>query len=184
MKKNTRFQAGFTLLELMVVLTIIVVLSGGGIAAFVSYGRNQTIDTTAREIANMLISARSRAQSQAILKNGVNMCGGDKFSGFEVYLCTTRGASPCKAASDYELNITCGGSRANAASYNPIQAARLPNNIQFNFAGGTPQWVIFYPYSGAVKSSLGGTSQTIRISGFGLVRTITIESSDGRITVQ
>jgi type IV fimbrial biogenesis protein FimT len=53
--------AGFTLLELMVTMTIIVVLLGIGVPSFRSFVSSQRVKSAASEVSSMLILARSEA---------------------------------------------------------------------------------------------------------------------------
>src|SRR5260221_7288202 len=57
-------QRGFTLIELMVVFSVMVILSSVGIASFVSYSHSQQVDTNMKELKTSLFTARSRALSQ------------------------------------------------------------------------------------------------------------------------
>jgi prepilin-type N-terminal cleavage/methylation domain-containing protein len=54
--------AGFTLIELMVVVTITLLMVGGGLAAFVNFNERQTILGGAKELQSILRAAQQKAQ--------------------------------------------------------------------------------------------------------------------------
>jgi len=60
-------QKGFTLIELMVVISVTAVLGTLGIAGFVNYNRVQAVQVSANDLATILNLARSRALSQVKL---------------------------------------------------------------------------------------------------------------------
>lgn len=55
---------GFTLVELMVVLSITAVLGALGLAGFANYNKTQLLQTSTNEVVGILNLAKSRAQSQ------------------------------------------------------------------------------------------------------------------------
>src|SRR3989344_8135047 len=86
---------GFTLIELIVVISVAAVISVIGIAAFVSYNQTQSLNTTAADIANMFSVAKSRAAS------GVKPtpCESQALNGYQISINI--------AAKTYELNAIC-----------------------------------------------------------------------------
>ena len=52
---------GFTLIELMIVVTIIVALSGVSISAYLSYNNNQTIKNDTRQLIAEILKAKNMA---------------------------------------------------------------------------------------------------------------------------
>ncbi|MBI4078676.1 MAG: prepilin-type N-terminal cleavage/methylation domain-containing protein [Candidatus Levybacteria bacterium] len=63
---NFKFQIskGFTLIELMIILTAITIISGVGITSFVSYNNLQTLNKASSELTTAFLVAKSRALSQ------------------------------------------------------------------------------------------------------------------------
>ena len=77
--KFKHVEKGFTLIELMVVFSILAVLSTIGVAAFVSFSRTQTLNAAASDIKSMLNLAKSRAYSQ--VKPSVTPCNTSQLDG-------------------------------------------------------------------------------------------------------
>jgi len=115
---------GFTLLELIIVFTVIAILSTVGIASFVSYSRSQSLQSAASDLALTLDSAKSRANSQ-VKPSGCS--GALKGYKIDIYSETT-----------YSLSVVCPGVDS------PIQTTILPDkgNIKFTVGVGTS---IFFP---------------------------------------
>ena len=173
LNKNFKFQisnfrAGFTLIELIVVLSVAAVISLIGIAAFVSYSQTQSLNTAAADISNMFSLAKSRAAS------GVKptTCSGS-LDGYEIRLCGFTGSTCINSTSaSYELDIRCNGSIASP----PILTGKLPSNIIFILL--TSSTTFSFPVL------TGGFSQTgsslsppwpIYLSGFGKNKTIWVD---------
>jgi len=78
---------GFTLIELIIVFSIMVILSAIGIASYVSYSHSAGIDTNMKEFKTMLFTARSRALSQ--LRDSSCIASGATYElkGYQVVLC-------------------------------------------------------------------------------------------------
>lgn len=74
---------GFTIIELLVVISIMLVVLGGGIAAFSVFNDKQQITTAAKDLQTMLRSAQVKARSG----EGAGDCtdAGQKLSGYRVY---------------------------------------------------------------------------------------------------
>ncbi len=64
MRSVNFWYGGFTLIELMVVMLIISVLSGGSIAAFLSFNQSQQLTSDARSVYTEINRARSLAATQ------------------------------------------------------------------------------------------------------------------------
>ena len=89
-RKSNRTK-GFTLIELVVVFSVIAVLSSIGIASFVESSRNATLQSAVNEVTSILNIAKSRALSQT--KPTDLVCGitsVDSLSGYRVNINTTK----------------------------------------------------------------------------------------------
>lgn len=171
MIKKFKVQQGFTLIELIVVFSIVAVISIPGLAAFVSYSRSQAVQSSVYDLATIFQVAKSKAQSQVTIdKNGNDLCGTGKLSGYQVQVCNVR-SSPCvnRDNSDYELNIICDGTNINGN--NPILSKKLPAQVSFGQLSSetTVTSFLFYPLTGAVNSS-----GKITITGYSNLKTIQI----------
>jgi len=159
MKKTSKLNQGFTLIELVVVLSVIAILSTVGIAAFVNYSRTQTLNTAVLDLVSMLNVAKSRSMSQ------VKPAGGDcvthSLDGYKVTI------SPPQS---YNLDAVCEGFSAE------IERENLPVNISFE--EGIQTQFLFRTLTGGVESP-----GTITINGYNKIKTITIYS-DGRIIME
>src|SRR5258708_37050931 len=96
---------GFTLIELIVVFSIMAILAVAGLAAFVDFSRQQTINTVAQDVKTMVFSARSRAASQ------VSLCpSGQTFNGYLILFCPKPAGdacATCNISSGYQLDVRC-----------------------------------------------------------------------------
>src|SRR3990167_4961890 len=152
------FQNGFTLIELMVTISITAVLGTLGIAGFVNYNKVQVLQTSTSEVVTMLNLAKSRAQSQ-IKPSG--LCVGNDLSGYSVKI--------SKDANNKwwnKLYLNCSDERESLIDE---QNKKLPASLSFD-ANNT----FFFPVqtggvdtSGIIVISYGGSSRTITINSLG-----------------
>lgn len=63
MKGNSFWQAGFTLIELMLVMAITLILSGGAVAAYLNFNQNQTVNNDTRNLIAEIYRVRTLAAS-------------------------------------------------------------------------------------------------------------------------
>lgn len=177
---------GFTIIELIVVFTVIAILSTTGFAAFVAYSQTQAISNDRANIVSILNLAKANATSQ-LKPTSSEKCQGT-LEGYSVVF-TTSGAN----ANTYQLYVRC--SNNNPASTPPREVKmndnsyKLSSGVTFVTVGGSAMNIssVFYPLlSGGIDvRSLTGTvadcsndSCRIGISGFGAnTKTITIDSS-------
>lgn len=158
MKKTSKLNQGFTLIELIVVFSVIVILSTVGIAAFVNYSHTQALNTAVLDSVSMLNVAKSRAMSQ--VKPGES-CLTQSLDGYQVTI---------SAPQEYSLYAICGGNTV------LIERKNLPANISFR--SGTQESFLFHILTGSVESE-----GTITIDGYGRTKTITV-FSNGRIVME
>jgi prepilin-type N-terminal cleavage/methylation domain-containing protein len=76
MKRQT---AGFTLVELLIVISIIAILSATGLATYINFSRNQLVSQAARKIAQDLRLAQSLASSNQKPESGCGILNGYVF---------------------------------------------------------------------------------------------------------
>ncbi len=132
---------GFTLIELMVVLSIIAVLGTLGIAGFTAYNKVQILQTSANDLAATLNLARSRALSQ--VKIGTNCSNqNNSLDSYEVQ--TT------SVTNSYSLVIHC--SNGLSSFFDVIYSKSLPANISFDVST-SPISYLFPVLKGGVTAS-------------------------------
>lgn len=146
-------EKGFTLLELMIVFSVIAILSTIGIASFVNYSRSQSLQTAASDLALTLDSAKSRASSQV----KISACSG-ALNGYQVDINTV-------SKKDYTLSVYC-------PEVHVIQTTTLPDNGNITFdTGQTTANPIFFPVlTGAVRGA-----GAIVLTGYGQSRWVCID---------
>lgn len=164
MSPNLKFNRGFTLIELVVVFSVIGILSVLGIAGFKEYNKVQTLQTAAHDVATTAKLAKSRALSQ--VKAGTQ-CGEPRvLKGYQLHLTKESGVF-----NRYRLKIHCVDS-VGADWFYAIVNKYLPKNIVF---GGTDPINFYFPVlKGGVE-----TNGQIVLTGYGRTKTILIDSLGG-----
>lgn len=165
-------QKGFTLIELIVVFSIMSILALIGIAGFVSYSRTQALSNTVADIKTILSSARSYTGSQV----STTCPSGETFNGYQVRFCTTYAGGTkqvcgqCSANADYELDLVCN----NTVIYPSVVTKRIPSGIRVD--GTVCQYFQFNPISSSVVGS-GSITVEYNIPGYVKTQTISVTSA-------
>lgn len=150
-----RKSAGFTLIELMVVLSVTAVLGTIGIAGFTTYNQIQILQAAASDVVSVLNLAKSRAQSQ-VKPSG--LCVGGTLTGYSVIIAENK---------KYTLHLRC--SLTGDIKINE-QDKILPQGLNFD---SNPSF--FFPIQrGGVQ-----TAGQIIISGYERSKTIMVNSLGG-----
>lgn len=162
---------GFTLIELIVIISVVGVLSIVGIASFVTYSRIQSLNSAVSDFVTTIHLAKSRAQSQ--VKPTERCASNRQLNGYKVSVCGFP-SSTCVSTKDYELTIVCEGSTVSPA----IESKRLLQNITF-VSGGTTSTSFFF------KVIIGGVvgAGDVVINGYGRSKTVRVDAN-GNITVR
>jgi len=174
---------GFTLIELIIVFSVIAILALFGIASFVNYSKVQAITNDANNIVALINTAKSNAVSQV----KPSSCSGAKvLQGYIVELNKTVGGKTNKG---FSINVLC-----STPSVTPLASYALSSNVQFDTSStDTLKSISFNVISGGITlidkndSELKSSSQiqgTITLIGFNstLKRIITVDRH-GNITV-
>ena len=148
---------GFTMIELIIAMSIISILSVIGIAAFAGRGKIAELDSAAGSVASYLQLARSRAISQVKPQDAL-ICS-DVLRGYKVIL--------NQSNDSYELDVICGGTAGKIAE------EVLPTNLSFD--SDTTSTSFFFPI---LTHGVEGAG-VISISGYGRKKTITVDSVGG-----
>jgi len=144
--------AGFTLIEISIVVSILAMLTTVGIASFVNYSRSQALQSAAYDLKTSLNLAKSRSFSQV----KPTSCGNQTLDGYKVAIYTT--------SNSYELTALCAG------NVYVVKSTAFPSNIVIS-ADSTSTSFFFPVISGGVV----GSGSAI-LTGFGQTRTITVDS--------
>lgn len=168
-------QCGFTLLELIIVFSILAILSTIGIASFVSYTKSQSLKNSTLDIKTLLLQARSQSFSQT------NLCpNGNTFQGYVVNICCPPGGGACSnpppfctSGNDYEIDILCSSSYSLVAN----TGKNFPSGVSVDNSLTTNRSFHFIPITGGITQ--GGTivldgnnnaTQTITVSSIGVIQ--------------
>lgn len=163
-------QDGFTLIELVIVFSVLGILSVSGLAAFVNYSRTQELNSSASNVQTTLQVARSRAQSQ--VKPAA--CGSGTLTAYRVLICGKVGYPCTDADNTYELQVVCNGT-----AY-LVEGKTLPSNI--TFASDTAASYTFQVLTGGVKVDGGTNTGTIVLNGYSGMQKSVIVSTDPAAT--
>ena len=166
-KKNTRklsphtshlsSQKGFTLIELMVVLSVTAVLGTLGIAGFTTYNQIQVLQSATSDVVTILNLAKSRAQSQ--IKPSALCSSSGNLEGYKVEIL---------APKNYTLYLRCSGNDTLVSE----EAKTLSGDLSFDASRS-----FFFPIqTGGVQVQ--GTI-TITHSGNRRSKTVTVNSLGG-----
>lgn len=154
-----RKSRGFTLIELMVVLSVTAVLGTLGIAGFITYNQIQILQSAANDLATTLNVAKSRALSQVKLGSSCS-ASSQILEGYNVDISIIN--------KSYTLSSRCSGVTSN------LDTKTLPQNVSFK-SQDTSLTSFFFPVlSGGVQ-----VAGQIVITGFGRDKTITVNSLGG-----
>lgn len=160
---NSQFstQEGFTLVELMVVFSIAVLITGIGFASLLSYSRRQEVSQANADLKQVFQQAKFNALSFVKPVNS-NCQEGDPLNSYTIVLNST----------GYKLTALCGD--------NPVTVSEkeLPQNISYYPIDKSCDQVTYQTLSGAV----GGTDSNplpcfVGIQGYGIQQCFEVDES-------
>ncbi|MCL4354300.1 prepilin-type N-terminal cleavage/methylation domain-containing protein [Patescibacteria group bacterium] len=156
-KESTIFKKnfGFTLIELIISLTVIATLSIIGIAAFVNQSKVSALQSGAAEFYSVLNVAKSRAMSQV---KPDNLCIGRTLEGYSVVIDST---------TTFKLYVNCGGNEF------LIKSGKLPTNITFASSPDTTSTNFFF---GVLTNSVQGAG-VVTVKGYGNSKVLNIDGA-------
>lgn len=173
---------GFTLIEIVIVFSIMAIISSVGLASFSNFSKSQNLNKATLDLSTMINKAKSLTISQALSNGSVqNLCdegaaGVKTFAGYAVKVFQSSGS--------YELDILCGNEDPSSPTNlnNPIETNTLSNNIVFDSVD-TYFW--FKPLNLTVRRGVTDTTDTVVVKNDdgGMTKTITVDAS-GNISVQ
>ncbi len=144
------FSAGLTLIELLVTATILILLTGGALAAYRSYNDRQVLLAAVKETKNNLAMARNWAMTVRKV-----YCSAQTAAGYEVDF----------TSSGYKIKEKCSnGSSAEVKSFS------FPGGVTGDYMGS----FTFKPLTGELES---GSGVEINLSYKGRTQTVTVKAS-------
>lgn len=136
---------GFTLIELLITISIILLVTGAGIAGFINFNDRQQVQTTVNEVKDLMRSAQIKARAG----EGADDCTPNKLKGYEVIEHPTESA--------VVLNRVCMDGDGVVVSQTERSKVTL-GNVQLSLDP-----VTFLALRGGVDT--GGSDVTITVSG-------------------
>ncbi|HSD98900.1 MAG TPA: prepilin-type N-terminal cleavage/methylation domain-containing protein [Patescibacteria group bacterium] len=184
----TPIESGFTLIELIIVFSVITVLSSLGVASFVAYSRSQTIDTAMKDFKSVLFTARSRALSQlrdsTCFSSGFDGQGYE-LEGYQVVACCSFGplcsSVQCNTVSNsYELQAVYGYPDGSGRVAQTCLSKKFADpNIGVSSSNKTTATYFFFSsVTGAVTTNASsGQLPQIEFSGYGITKLATVSAT-------
>ncbi len=177
---TSSLQSGFTLIELMVVFSLIVILSSVGIASFVEYNHTEQVNVAASDFRSMLYTARSRAFSQlrdSSCYSGTFTGSGYVLKGYQVVACCSfplcSSAACNTTGNDYELQAVYAYPDGSGATAQTCVAKKFSDphvTISSDTNNTTATYFFFASITGAVTTNTSTPQAKIGITGYGTTK--------------
>lgn len=167
-----RKSSGFTLVELMVVLSITAVLGTLGIAGFTTYNQIQVLQASTNDLVTTLNLAKSRALSQVKLGTDCEPATRRTLDSYEVAITII--------PSSYSLKVNCHDGESKFSNEIINSKKSLPKGVIFDSVFTKPTTFTFPILVGGVSEDSVGK---IKLSAYGRNKIIKINSLGG-ISVQ
>jgi prepilin-type N-terminal cleavage/methylation domain-containing protein len=168
---------GFTLIELIVVITVIAILSTIGVVSFVGYSRSQVLDQATLDLVQTLNTAKSLSAAQLTIstKNNekANCQSFQTLNGYGVRLYQKQMNG--KTLGYYKLYLEC---VANGVEHQYPDLSRsdwqtnLPSNVIFDTTATNITDVFFPVLSGGVLITGSLSTDTIALTSYGNTKTV------------
>ena len=159
MVQNKKLSKGFTLIELIIVITIIALFSGMLFAYYGNFNEEKKLQSEVKKITAIAYLARSKATAGDL---DLNLPACSDFLGYRINI---------NSSSTYALERNCGG------TYVSVQTQTLPTNTTITSA--IPLLVLFKPLSAGtdlsspttvvIKDSFINRCMSIQISTLGVI---------------
>lgn len=150
---------GFTLLEILIVMAVILLVSIGSYVGFVQFNRQQNLTSAWDTLRNNLNEARSNSMSQVILTGACNQAS-QTLVGHQV-----RFYAPPGASHYYNLEEVCSAGSETTALEKTVY---LPSGVVFTSIPSPSSPLRFLIITGAVSNpvtvTIGNGKRTVNIS--------------------
>lgn len=163
-KASERSERGFTLIEILIVMTIIGILFGVGYASYRDFSRRQTLIGIAKQIQGDL----RLAQQMSLSGEKTEACNGKELSGIGFGI--TKGTAPPY----YRIRIICGYDAA--GNYPIFKTYSLPLGFTYNESTFSPNPILFKVLGQGTNIPSGQTATLTIQDPFGNAATVTIDS--------
>lgn len=157
-------QKGFSLIEVLVVISSIVLLSGFGFASLVGSQRKQVVEQTASDIKLAIDHAKYNAASR-VKRPG---CTTNPLQNIEIRFCRSGGCT--SATNDYEIFSVCG------SQTNSFEREEFNGDIDLGTTS-TCRNLRFSILTTTVQNVGGSLPCSIVISKYGITKTLTVDRS-------
>lgn len=154
--------SGYSLIEVIIVITIIVLFTGMGIAGYTRFNDQRIVDAESKKILNLLETARSKAMTKDIDSQDVSACD---FEGYRVIINTTA------MARTYSLLIKCNGTTSLARTISMSESLTVSTTPQ------NPLSIDFAVATGSVPNCETDCMISINNTNIGRCKLITVKGS-------
>lgn len=162
--------SGFTLLELLVVFSLISIITGLGFASLVAYSRSQALNQVAADIKQVVETARFNSLSSVKPAS----CASTKLLSYIVNFCVNSNSNCPLPLNNkgYQIQVACAGISPNATIYTKT----LPTSGNFSFGpSSTCQNITFDSLTAAI-SGVSPSGCTLSLVGYTKTLPITVGS--------
>lgn len=133
---------GFTLIEVLISMAIVLLLSVGSLVGFSQFGKRQSINIARDALRNSLSEAKSKSQAQVVVTNECKQSG-RILVGYQIRFNTTTDPD------SYTLEEVC---TSGAATLTPVvRTVSLSKDVEFVSPPATPLRFLIYP--GTINSA-------------------------------
>jgi prepilin-type N-terminal cleavage/methylation domain-containing protein len=143
-KKIAHRSEGFTLIELIIVVSIVLLLVGGGMAAFVRFNDRQKVQATVSEVEQLLRIAQTRARVR---------------DNSDQAACTLQGYRVVTNGSTVEMRLLCGATKFAVTAPTLRDSFTVPSGVTL-----TSMQIDFYTLAGSANVT-SPVDNEIRING-------------------
>lgn len=146
------YSQGFTIIELLVVFSVLIVISGVGLVSFSNYSNTQSLNQAREDVLQFYKVAKFNAVSS--VKPDLAQCNSSTISQYKMQLCAKTGS--CLSTDTYEMDAVCGSQTVK------IQSKKLPATI--SLGGATTCTTVTYNIQTGITT---GLPCAVELSGYG-----------------